>query len=47
MQDIENAFENKITATKNNSVHIKMVISKSNGKHKPKPIIDTNIKKKK
>ena len=36
MQKIENAFEMKRPATKNNSVHIYMVISKSNGNHKPK-----------
>ena len=33
---MENTFENKRTATPNNSMHIQVVISKSNGNHKPK-----------
>ena len=36
MQNIGNASENKRTTTQNNFVHIKLVISKSNGNHKPK-----------
>ena len=47
MQNIENTFENKRTATQNISVHAWMVVSKSNGNHKPKIIIDIHIKKKK
>ena len=42
MQDIENAFEIKIPATKNNSVHIQLVISNLMGTTK-----DMHIKKKK
>ena len=34
MQNIENAFEIKRPATRNNSAHIQMVISKYNGNHK-------------
>ena len=36
MQNTENAFEIKRPGTKTNSVHIQMVISKSNGSHKLK-----------
>ena len=45
MQNIENALENKRPATQN-ILYTQMVISKSNGNHKPKTIIDTHIKKK-
>ena len=36
MQNVENAFEIKRPATKTNSLHTQMVISTSNGNHKPK-----------
>ena len=36
MQNTENAFEIKRPGTQTNSVHIQMVISKSNGSHKLK-----------
>ena len=35
IQNIENAFENKGVATRNNSVHMQLVTSKSNENHKP------------
>ena len=41
--NIENAAENKRTTTQNNSVHTWLVISKSNGTHKPKNYMDTQI----
>ena len=46
MQNIGNAFVNKTTATQNNSIYIHMVISKSNGNHKLKTVVDTHVKKK-
>ena len=47
MKTTENAFKIKRPGTKSNSIHVQLVISKSNGNHKPKTIMDRKRKKKK